>query len=108
MTDTATNTVSEQDDELDLDGARVEAEALAKLADLPIEAVIQAGHEAMLRLLVAKVAAGTIKHQELATLRNMLRDNGMTLIRPTKEPVKALPLPDDMPRLEEPDYSGQG
>lgn len=54
-------------------------EFLVILNQMGIEGVLQKGHEAMLRLLVARVSAGAASHQELAILRNLLRDNGMVL-----------------------------
>ena len=83
---------------------------LAKLGGMNIEGVLQAGHQAMLRLLVAKVALGDATHQEMAVLRNMLRDNGMVLgkvidgqaIKPSELPndhddlIAELPAPSDV------------
>lgn len=85
-----------------------EQEALARLQGMDIERVLQMGHEAAIRLLAAKVIAGTASHQELAILRNVLRDNGQTLIGKLVEGnvVKPLPLPEsDIPELEAPDYN---
>ena len=73
-----------------------------------MEGVLQKGHEALLRLLVAKTAAGTASHQEMAILRNMLRDNGMVLskvIEGSSYTPTALPgTLDDIPELEPPSY----
>lgn len=86
-----------------------EQEALARLQGLDVQAVLQMGHEAMIRLLTARVAAGTASHQELAILRNVLRDNGLTLLGKLIEgnatkPI-TLPAHDDIPELEPPDYT---
>lgn len=84
-----------------------EQEALARLQGMDIERVLQMGHEATIRLLAAKAIAGTASHQELAILRNMLRDNGQTLVGKLIEgnAAKPLPLPEhDIPQLEAPDY----
>ena len=66
------------------------------LQKMGIEGVLQAGHEAMLRLLVARVAAGEATHQEMAVLRNMLRDNGMVLGKVIDgQAIKPSELPND-------------
>lgn len=71
-----------------------------------IEGVLQAGWEASLRLLVARAIAGTASHQELAILRNLLRDNGMVLSKVVEgksgEPIP-LPTDIDLPELPAPD-----
>ena len=82
-------------------------EFLDVLNKMGVEGVLQKGHESLLRLLVAKTAAGTASHQELAILRNILRDNGMVLGKVLEgRDVKPLPLPDtgDIPELEPPSY----
>jgi hypothetical protein len=89
-------------------GPDLEAEALKGLTAMSLEQVVRAGHEAMLRRLVAKVTAGTASHQELAILRNMLRDNGMVWSLPPPpidgEDAKRVDRMKDLPRLESPDY----
>ncbi len=77
---------------------------------MSIEGVLLAGHEAMLRQLVARAIAGTIGHQELAVLRNVLRDNGMVINKVIDGKVNTpLPLPDgdDIPELPPPDYHNE-
>ncbi|MCW2317146.1 vacuolar-type H+-ATPase subunit C/Vma6 [Rhodoblastus acidophilus] len=91
------------------DGGRdLEQEQLAKLQGLSLEQVARLAHEATFRLLTARVAAGTITHQEMAILRNMLRDNGLVwnLSPPPLdgEAAKTLPNLDELPALEKPDY----
>ncbi|MGH7869780.1 MAG: hypothetical protein ACREP9_19650 [Candidatus Dormibacteraceae bacterium] len=85
-----------------------EQEALARMKGMDIQAVLQAGHEATIRLLTARAIAGTASHQELAILRNILRDNGMVLAGKVIDgsTIKPLPLPDDIdiPALPAPDY----
>lgn len=98
----------EAEDAPELDQAKLEAEHLARLGGLSLEQVVRAGHEAMLRLLVAKVTAGTVSHQEMAILRNMLRDNGMTWNLPPPpvdgEVARTLPDISELPQLERPEY----
>jgi hypothetical protein len=89
---------------------KAEQEALETLKAMEIGDVIRAGHEALLRQLVAKSMAGTMSHQEAAILRNMLRDNGMILGVPhgghsVHYPHSGpLSKPVDLPALEPPDY----
>lgn len=83
-----------------------EAEDLAfkELDGFSLEQVIQAGHEAVLRRLVAKVKAGTASHQEMAILRNLLRDNGMVLATPPGTDLPKPEAPADLPTFDRPDY----
>lgn len=85
-----------------------EQEFLDVLDKMGIEGVLQKGHEALLRNLVARTAAGVASHQEMAILRNILRDNGMVLGKVLDgSDIKPLPLPDDhtIPLLEPPSYT---
>lgn len=84
--------------------AKVEAAARNRLSNLSVQEIIRIGHEEALRGLVAKAMAGTITHQELAILRNMLRDNGMTLGVPPVAPDER-ETPDDLPDLPNPNYN---
>ena len=104
--------VSDMDlEDVERQAAQAQQDALDALRGLPMEEVIRKGHEALFRLLVAKVDAGTISHQEMSILRNMLRDNGM--IYPTdvmgmktvgaENKNKQLPAP--LPKLDPPDYA---
>lgn len=80
------------------------AEYLA-LMDKSIEDILREGQKALFARLVSACRAGTANHQELAILRNILKDNGLTLgIPPEQKPGaggEKLPLPDD---IEVPDY----
>ncbi|GJE18751.1 hypothetical protein [Methylobacterium marchantiae] len=67
--------------------------------------LLEAGQVALVRNLVAAAQAGTISHQEAGVLRNLLRDNGMTMGLPPggmktieHEPPRALPS------FSKPDY----
>lgn len=104
---TDNNDAGDFDAEVETNAA--EQEALARLQDMSIERVLQMGHEAAIRLLTARVIAGTASHQELAILRNVLRDNGLTLTGRLIEGnvTKPLPLPadTDIPLLDAPDYN---
>jgi hypothetical protein len=74
------------------------------LMDKSVEDILREGQKALFARLVSSCRAGTASHQELAILRNILKDNGLTLGIPPENPGKGgekLPLPDDM---EVPDY----
>lgn len=98
---------SDNDFDAEAETNSAEQEALARLQGMDIERVLQMGHEAAIRLLAAKVIAGTASHQELAILRNVLRDNGQTIVGKLVEANASTPLPlpaHDIPELEAPDY----
>lgn len=73
------------------------------LMDKSIEDILREGQKALFARLVSACRAGTATHQELAILRNILKDNGLTLGIPPEKPNggERLPLPDD---IEVPDY----
>lgn len=78
-----------------MEGAEAHAAALLELEGLSLHELLLKGHEQLLRSLVAKSMSGTASHQELAILRNVLRDNGMTMaIKPTDpKTIEHRPLP---------------
>lgn len=84
------------------DNEQSNAEYLA-LMGKTVEEILREGQKALFARLVSACRAGTANHQELAILRNILKDNGLTLgIPPEQKPTgEKLPLPDDM---EVPDY----
>lgn len=91
------------DDEENLDDleAKQLQEQRQALTQLPAEEIIRRAHFALLRELLAKLEAGQATHQEMAILRNMLRDNGMVLgvapadMKPGVETPRPLPSFDD-------------
>lgn len=97
------------DEELEeVSSGLVEGAILTELQNVALDAVVRRGHAALLRSLVAKAEAGTIKHPEMAILRNMLRDNGMMLLLNDGDTIEGKPLlapPTTKVRaLPEPDY----
>lgn len=74
-----------------------------QLMDKSIEDILREGQKALFARLVSSCRAGTASHQELAILRNILKDNGLTLGIPPERPAGGdrLPLPGD---IEVPDY----
>lgn len=75
------------------------ADAKKELEGKPLLELLKIAQENAILMLTAKVMAGTITHQELATLRNLLRDNGMILgtvtgdMRPNRDHEARPPLP---------------
>lgn len=76
----------EQDD-------RAEAE-YQSLIGHSVEEILREGQRALFARLVGAVRSGTASHQQEAILRNLLKDNGLTLgIPPEKEAPATAPLP---------------
>lgn len=97
-----------EDAELEPEGPDYEADEKASteylaLMDKSIEDILREGQKALFARLVSACRAGTANHQELAILRNILKDNGLTLGIPPERPRdgEKLPLPED---VEVPDY----
>lgn len=99
---------SREPEELDEGALLAEEEAVDGLRGVSIEETFRRGHAALLRRLVAKCETGTANHQELAILRNLLRDNGMTMgidAQKTIEPkMDLLETHGPLPLLEAPNY----
>lgn len=71
-------------------------------------ALLEDLHKEMLVQLWVRLKSGVISHQEMAIVRNMLRDNGLTMpIKPTipgqATEVRRGPV-EDLPTLDDPDY----
>jgi len=81
-----------------------EAEAKARLSNLPLQEVLERAQAALLKDLCAKAEVGTLSHQEAAVLRNMLRDNGMIHARPPGGPAQGQVPQADLPSFTDPDY----
>jgi len=87
--------------------AQAKRDALERLDNMSFQQVIEQGHLALLKDLVASVNAGTASHQEKAILRNFLRDNGMTLGAPppgTSAQDTQAPPTSSLPTFGEPEY----
>lgn len=70
-----------------------------KLINLSVEDILREGQKALFARLVGAVRSGTATHQQQAILRNILKDNGLTLgIPPEAAPGETktghLPLPE--------------
>lgn len=90
-------------DEEDLDA--LEAQQLQEqrqaLNQLPAEEIIRRAHFGLLRELLAKLEVGSISHQEMAILRNMLRDNGMVLGVAPADMKPGVETPRDLPSFDD-------
>lgn len=75
-----------------------------RLQGMSLEDILREGQKALFARLVGKARSGTASHQELAVLRNILKDNGMTLGIAPEQPVPEGP-PADLPEFPDPDYS---
>lgn len=89
------------DDEEDAPEQETNAEFL-KFMGMSVEEILREGQKALFADLVSKVRSGQANHQEKAILRNILRDNGLTLGIP-QDDQRQLP-PSDLPEFTEPEY----
>lgn len=73
-----------------------------RLMGLSLEDILREGQKALFADLVSKVRSGQASHQEKAILRNLLKDNGLTLgIPPETAPEQPQA---DLPEFGEPEY----
>lgn len=67
-----------------------------------LQTILREGQKALFARLVSRCRTGNASHQEMAILRNLLKDNGLVLGIP---PEKAEPeKPMDLPEFGEPEY----
>ena len=87
-------------------GDSIEEDLAQELRGEDREDLLREAHKELLVLLTAKLKAGTATHQELAILRNLLRDNGMVIPpRPPEAERRDAQRPRaDLPVLDDPDY----
>lgn len=78
--------------------ALLEAAEYDVLIGLDVADILREGQKALFGRLVAAVRAGTASHQQQAILRNILKDNGMTLGIPPEtgqqQVREEMPLPE--------------
>lgn len=86
---------------------------LAELKGLSEEDILKRARKAQLMDLLAKLELGMLSHQEHAVLRNLIRDNGLTLTPypppddangQVTEPGKPTTPPVSLPELDTPEY----
>jgi hypothetical protein len=84
------------DEQVEQPEARDET-AFLELMDKSVEDILREGQKALFARLVAVCRSGSASHQELAILRNILKDNGLTLGIPPEgptAPTTPMPMPD--------------
>lgn len=94
-----------EDTDLDAEAA-LKASLYAELEGKSVQDILRDGQKHLFIDLVVSVRMGTASHNEKAILRNLLKDNGLTLgIPPEKGPGYSEPaeLP-DVPDFGTPDY----
>lgn len=87
--------------EADAPEAETDAEFL-RLMGLSVEEILREGQKALFANLVGKVRSGKANHQEKAILRNILKDNGLTLGIPPEQPPQT-EAPADLPEFGPPE-----
>ena len=77
----------------------------AELEGKSVQDILREGQKALFVDLVVKARSGKASHQELAILRNVLKDNGLVLGIPPEEPqAQRAGAPVDLPEFSTPDY----
>lgn len=71
---------------------------------MSVEQILMEGKKALFVQLVGRCRSGTASHQEMAILRNVLKDNGLTLGIPPEQSATATEAPMDLPEFGKPDY----
>ncbi len=75
-----------------------------RLMGLSVQDILREGQKELFARLVMACRSGEASHQELAILRNILKDNGLTLGIPPEQPVTVgAEEIADLPDFEEPD-----
>lgn len=92
------------DDQQEDNEAELEAD-FQELMGMSLEDILREGQKALFARLVTRCRAGMASHQEMAILRNVLKDNGLTLgIPPEEGSASQRQAPVDLPEFEKPDY----
>lgn len=92
------------DQQEDLSAELLEAD-FQELMGMSLEDILREGQKALFARLVTRCRAGQASHQEMAILRNVLKDNGLTLgIPPEDGSVVRREAPLDLPEYGEPEY----
>lgn len=84
-----------------------EAEEYSALLNKSVKEILEEGQKALFARLVARCRAGVASHQELAILRNVLKDNGLVLFGipvGAEDRADERAAPSDLPDFDPPDY----
>ena len=91
-------------DETEQDDSEYEA-FVAELEGKSVQDILREGQKALFIQLVARTRTSKASHQELAVLRNVLKDNGLTLGIPPERPAEdSHHVPADLPDFQDPEY----
>lgn len=76
-----------------------------ELMGMSLEDILREGQKVLFARLVTKCRAGVASHNEMAILRNVLKDNGLTLgIPPEDGSSVAQRQAVDLPEFDKPEY----
>lgn len=81
-----------------------------ELMDLSVTEILEQGKKALFARLVSACRNGTASHQEMGILRNILKDNGMTLGLPavgSGQPAGPKQSGFELPDFQKPDYEDE-
>jgi hypothetical protein len=94
------------DSEDDFTDNKAEQSEFDDLMGKSLEEILEEGRKALFARLVGKCRLGTASHQEMAILRNILRDNGLTLGLTLPDSTQRPPIrePLELPDFETPEY----
>lgn len=74
------------------------------LMGMTVQDILREGQKALFARLVSRCRTGIANHQEMAILRNLLKDNGLTLGIPPEKPEEK-EEPADLPEFGEPEFT---
>lgn len=74
------------------------------LEGMSLADILREGQKAIFVQLVGKCRSGKANHQELAILRNILKDNGLTLGIPPEQSVTEAEAPAELPDFPHPEW----
>lgn len=75
-----------------------------RLVGMSVNDILREGQKALFARLVGLCRSGSASHQEMAILRNILKDNGLVLGIPPEKAAAVEAAPVDLPRYEDPEY----
>lgn len=90
-------------DDFEDDNGAAEEALFQELMGKNLEDILREGQKVLFAKLVTSCRSGKASHQEMAILRNILKDNGLTLGIPP-ESSGATEAPVDLPSFDKPEY----
>jgi len=89
-------------EDADSDGEELSAD-FQELMGKTVEEILKEGQKVLFAKLVSICRSGLASHQHMAVLRNILKDNGLTLGIPPEQPQRS-EAPVDLPNFGKPEY----